>query len=213
MAAEQCKCRVDELCWCPHPQEHRAGTRARSQRGFWLKMMPSKHLQGCGGRVGSGAQPTSQMSTPRHCPPCCRGHNHWGERQRPAQDRKHSAVSTAHQSGIGSSHNPHTGCWRCTLRSPKSSHQSSSAELEHFYILHLNPTGWKAGITSVSSAPFPSISWLVLESAPLQRHCLTSRHPWHPPTAPTFPSHQGKARLVPTPACADSSSEETFGFT
>lgn len=101
-----------------HPQEHRAGMKPQSQRGFWLKVMPSKHLQGCGGPEGSGAQPTSQMSTPRHCPPCCRGQNHWGERQRPAEHREHSSVT--HRAGILT-----PGCSRGTLRGPKAAPSSA----------------------------------------------------------------------------------------
>lgn len=87
------------------PQEH--GTGAPSPRGdSVLEVMPSKHSQGCAGPVGSGAQPTSPMSTPRHCPPCCRGQTRWGERQRPAQDREHrehSSVITPHKTGLESS--------------------------------------------------------------------------------------------------------------
>lgn len=134
-----------------------------SQRGFCAPHKSSKHLQGCEGPGGSGAQPTSQMSTPRRSPPCCRGQNHCGERQRPAQDR--NRVLSPHKAGFGSPH-------QAALRSPKSRHQISSAELEHFYILHLNQTGWKAVITSVAPAPFPvshSISSLVLGTDPPQR--------------------------------------------
>lgn len=52
----------------------------------------------------------------------------------------------------------HQSSPQAKLRSPKSSHQLSSAELEHFHILHLNPAGWEAVITPVSSAALSRVT-------------------------------------------------------
>lgn len=114
-------------------------------------------------------------------------------------------------------------CWRCTLRSLRSRHQLSSAELEHFYILHWHQTGWKTGTTLCPQHPvavWHSISSLLLETDPLQNGTVwpagtpgMALMPWPHSQLPDSPPTKEKPQWLPTPACADSSSDETFGPT
>lgn len=113
--------------------------------------------------------------------------------------------------------NPHTSLLKVHSEQPQKQHQISSAALGHFCILHVNQTGRKAVSPLCPQHPVPvwhSIpGWFWRLFGTVWPADTPGIRDLTPLTAPRFPSHKEKPGWLPAPACADSSSDETFGFT